>query len=171
MSGEYMQRRTQPETRIPFQGTYPPRSKSPSILSDTVALPLAIFARKWLGSVPAVVVCNQCAREFKTPIASLKRTSDAQESLVSSSLNPNALARWKATRCAVATNFRGESRSSRGISIAVSVKKIGALDTTSLPVNPCQSSARIPRKPSGSRRGCDGDSFHHGSRTRPRLPA
>jgi hypothetical protein len=36
---------------------------------------------KWLGAVPAVGVCSQCARTFKVPLASLKRTSDAQESL------------------------------------------------------------------------------------------
>jgi hypothetical protein len=36
---------------------------------------------KWLGSVPAVAVCTQCARNFKVPLALLKRTSEAQESL------------------------------------------------------------------------------------------
>jgi len=36
---------------------------------------------KWLGRVPAVGVCSDCGREFKVPLALLKRTSDAQESL------------------------------------------------------------------------------------------
>jgi hypothetical protein len=36
---------------------------------------------KWLASVPAVAVCTQCGREFKVPLLSLKRTSEAQESL------------------------------------------------------------------------------------------
>jgi hypothetical protein len=36
---------------------------------------------KWLGTVPAVAVCTYCARSFRVPSDSLKRTSDAQESL------------------------------------------------------------------------------------------
>ena len=36
---------------------------------------------KWLGPVPAVAVCRQCGREFKVPLALLKKTSDAQEAL------------------------------------------------------------------------------------------
>jgi hypothetical protein len=36
---------------------------------------------KWLATVPAVAVCTQCGREFKVPLLSLKRTSEAQESL------------------------------------------------------------------------------------------
>lgn len=36
---------------------------------------------KWLGTVPAVGVCTYCARNFKVASDSLKRTSDAQESL------------------------------------------------------------------------------------------
>jgi hypothetical protein len=36
---------------------------------------------KWLGTVPAIGVCTYCVREFKVPIDSLKRTSEAQESL------------------------------------------------------------------------------------------
>jgi hypothetical protein len=36
---------------------------------------------KWLGPVPAVAVCTQCGRNFKVPLALLKRTTEAQESL------------------------------------------------------------------------------------------
>jgi hypothetical protein len=36
---------------------------------------------KWLGPVPAVAVCSHCAREFKVPLALLKLTAGAQESL------------------------------------------------------------------------------------------
>ena len=36
---------------------------------------------KWLGAVPTVAVCTQCARTFKVPLDSLKRTSEAQENL------------------------------------------------------------------------------------------
>ena len=36
---------------------------------------------KWLGPVPAVVVCSECSREFKVPLTLLKRTTDAQENL------------------------------------------------------------------------------------------
>ena len=39
---------------------------------------------KWLGAVPTVAVCTQCARTFKVPLNSLnslRRTSDAQENL------------------------------------------------------------------------------------------
>ena len=36
---------------------------------------------KWLGSVPAVGVCSQCARDFKVPLALLKQITNAQESL------------------------------------------------------------------------------------------
>jgi hypothetical protein len=36
---------------------------------------------KWLGTVPAVVVCTNCERIFKVPVESLKKTSEAQESL------------------------------------------------------------------------------------------
>jgi hypothetical protein len=36
---------------------------------------------KWLGSVPAVAVCTDCARTFKVPLESLKKTAEAQESL------------------------------------------------------------------------------------------
>ncbi len=40
-----------------------------------------IRVTKWIGPVPAVAVCSQCGREFKVPLTSLKRTTDAQESL------------------------------------------------------------------------------------------
>jgi len=36
---------------------------------------------KWLGTVPAIGICTHCAQNFKVPLDSLKRTSDAQESL------------------------------------------------------------------------------------------
>jgi len=36
---------------------------------------------KWLGPVPVVGVCTQCAQNFKVPFDSLRRTSTAQESL------------------------------------------------------------------------------------------
>jgi len=36
---------------------------------------------KWLGTVPAVGICTFCARNFKVPPDSLKRTSDAQGNL------------------------------------------------------------------------------------------
>ena len=36
---------------------------------------------KWLGTVPAVGVCPDCARTFKVPLDSLKKTAEAQESL------------------------------------------------------------------------------------------
>jgi hypothetical protein len=36
---------------------------------------------KWLGTVPAVGTCTYCERNFKVPMDSLKRTSDAQENL------------------------------------------------------------------------------------------
>ena len=35
----------------------------------------------WLGAVPAVGVCTNCERIFKVPLESLKRISEAQESL------------------------------------------------------------------------------------------
>ncbi len=40
-----------------------------------------IRVTKWLGPVPAVAVCSQCNREFKVPLALLKQTANAQESL------------------------------------------------------------------------------------------
>ena len=40
-----------------------------------------IRVTKWLGTVPAVAVCSQCGREFKVPLALLKQTTNAQESL------------------------------------------------------------------------------------------
>jgi len=36
---------------------------------------------KWLGIIPAVGVCTLCNREFKVPVAAIKRVADAQESL------------------------------------------------------------------------------------------
>jgi hypothetical protein len=36
---------------------------------------------KWLGMVPAVAVCTFCNREFTVPLSSLKKVTDAQESL------------------------------------------------------------------------------------------
>ena len=36
---------------------------------------------KWLGTVPAVAVCTFCNREFKVPLAAVKRVPDAQENL------------------------------------------------------------------------------------------
>jgi hypothetical protein len=36
---------------------------------------------KWLGTVPAIGMCTKCERNFKVPLESLKRTSEAQESL------------------------------------------------------------------------------------------
>ena len=40
-----------------------------------------IRVTKWLGSTPAVAVCSYCRREFKVPLALLKQTANAQESL------------------------------------------------------------------------------------------
>jgi hypothetical protein len=49
---------------------------------DRASLPTRnLRVTKWLGSVPAVAVCTHCGRDFKVPLALLKRTSDAQESL------------------------------------------------------------------------------------------
>jgi hypothetical protein len=36
---------------------------------------------KWIGVTPAVATCTLCKREFKVPLAALKRLSDAQENL------------------------------------------------------------------------------------------
>ncbi|MGA2645519.1 MAG: hypothetical protein ABSF15_12450 [Candidatus Sulfotelmatobacter sp.] len=36
---------------------------------------------KWLQTVPAIAVCTNCNREFKVPLAALKRVADAQEDL------------------------------------------------------------------------------------------
>jgi hypothetical protein len=36
---------------------------------------------KWLGTIPAVAVCTLCNREFKVPVAAIKKVVDAQESL------------------------------------------------------------------------------------------
>lgn len=36
---------------------------------------------KWLGTTPAIGVCTMCNREFKVPLAELKRTASAQENL------------------------------------------------------------------------------------------
>jgi len=36
---------------------------------------------KWLGTIPAVGTCTLCNREFRVPMAAMKRVADAQESL------------------------------------------------------------------------------------------
>jgi hypothetical protein len=36
---------------------------------------------KWPGTIPAVAVCTLCNREFKVPVAAIKKVVDAQESL------------------------------------------------------------------------------------------
>lgn len=36
---------------------------------------------KWIGTVPAVAACSQCGRKFNVPLQSLKRLTEAQESL------------------------------------------------------------------------------------------
>jgi hypothetical protein len=36
---------------------------------------------KWLGPVPGAAVCSQCGRTFTVPLTSLKRLTEAQESL------------------------------------------------------------------------------------------
>jgi hypothetical protein len=36
---------------------------------------------KWIGTVPAVAVCTSCNREFKVPVAAMKRVADAQQTL------------------------------------------------------------------------------------------
>jgi hypothetical protein len=36
---------------------------------------------KWIGTTPAIGFCTCCAATFKVPLDSLKRTTDAQESL------------------------------------------------------------------------------------------
>jgi hypothetical protein len=40
-----------------------------------------IRVTKWLGPVPVVAVCSRCVREFKVPLALLKQTANAQDSL------------------------------------------------------------------------------------------
>jgi hypothetical protein len=36
---------------------------------------------KWVGTIPVVAVCTVCNREFKVPVSSMKRVSDAQQLL------------------------------------------------------------------------------------------
>jgi len=36
---------------------------------------------KWMGSTPAIGVCEFCSRQFKTPMSALTRTADAQANL------------------------------------------------------------------------------------------
>jgi hypothetical protein len=36
---------------------------------------------KWIGTAPVAALCTYCSRDFNVPLDSLKRTSDAQESL------------------------------------------------------------------------------------------
>src|ERR1035441_305752 len=36
---------------------------------------------KWVGTVPAVAVCTLCNQQFKVPLSSMKRVSDAQQLL------------------------------------------------------------------------------------------
>jgi hypothetical protein len=36
---------------------------------------------KWVGTIPAAAVCTVCNREFKVPVSSMKRVSDAQQLL------------------------------------------------------------------------------------------
>jgi hypothetical protein len=36
---------------------------------------------KWLRTTPAVAVCGSCNKEFRVPMTSLSRTTDAQEYL------------------------------------------------------------------------------------------
>ena len=36
---------------------------------------------KWLATVPAAAVCTCCNHEFKVPVSSMKRVSDAQQLL------------------------------------------------------------------------------------------
>ena len=36
---------------------------------------------KWLSTTPAIGICTACMREFKVPMSSLTRTSDAQANL------------------------------------------------------------------------------------------
>jgi hypothetical protein len=38
---------------------------------------------KWIGERPVVGVCTDCGLEFKVPVQSVSRVSDAQESLKS----------------------------------------------------------------------------------------
>ena len=38
---------------------------------------------KWVGTLPAVAVCTCCNHEFKVPMSSMKRVSDAQQVLKS----------------------------------------------------------------------------------------
>ena len=33
---------------------------------------------KWMGTIPAIGICTDCAMNFKVPLEMLKRTSDAQ---------------------------------------------------------------------------------------------
>ena len=36
---------------------------------------------KWLGTTPAVAVCESCKQQFKAPMSALTKTRDAQASL------------------------------------------------------------------------------------------
>jgi hypothetical protein len=36
---------------------------------------------KWLGSIPAIGVCNACDKTFKVPMTALHTTTDAQTNL------------------------------------------------------------------------------------------
>jgi hypothetical protein len=40
-----------------------------------------IRVTKWLGMVPAVAICAACNREFRVPLDSLKRLTEAQQNL------------------------------------------------------------------------------------------
>jgi len=55
--------------------------KPQSSLPYTIAMARNLRVTKWLGPVPAVGLYSDCGRELKVPLALLKQTSEAQESL------------------------------------------------------------------------------------------
>src|ERR1700716_64825 len=56
----------------PFKGTAQYRPVMPKRILRVV---------KWLSTTPAVALCTACAREFKVPVSTLTRTTDAQANL------------------------------------------------------------------------------------------
>ena len=61
---------------------FPQRVAGEDGLWETVFMPKRdLRIVKWMGSTPAIGVCEFCSRQFKTPMSALTRTADAQANL------------------------------------------------------------------------------------------
>jgi hypothetical protein len=81
-AAEHVKKQEQPQTHEDREAQKPVERIEKKVSDQKLTVPKRnLRVVKWVGTVPAIGLCTFCNRQFKVPLDSIKRVSDAQESL------------------------------------------------------------------------------------------